>query len=363
MSGTEGKSEVQLTRPGPGTIFPFGSATAPPHPHITQWCRFAVSERLPLQPFRQDRLIRLPLPPSVMASSSKTAPPAPSVMPTIQDKSLSVDIDPFQKIQQLEKNLAFVQESHAYVLHSLHEEVSDLKQKNRELIFQLVTGFPSRPPQDVEKAKEKGIPPEAKEKIEKLEKEVRKLRSALKEALKVNNSLTNQLQMIKRERYASSSGSRCYSRTPPDSSGGDGHRTRTPNGPSPQMEDYSDTLRQIQRAAGHRSGKSSDSRHSDRMNGDWSGNYVENIRGYHHHHHHQQQQHQHQQPRLPRLPLRNQQQNYSHHQYEIQYRQRNGSTLPALKQPLIPVVEHRSDKPRKSRGSQRAKVLDHVSNH
>lgn len=126
----EVKAEVQITRPG--HAFPFGSATAPPHPHINQWCRFSVPERLPLQPFRQDRLTRLPLPPSVMATSKVVTSTGAGVLQAsaLLEKRTG-DIDPFQKVQQLEKNLAFVQESHAIMLKSLHEEIAELKQKNR----------------------------------------------------------------------------------------------------------------------------------------------------------------------------------------------------------------------------------------
>lgn len=126
----ESKAEVQVTRPG--HAFPFGSATAPPHPHINQWCRFSVPERLPLKPFRQERLQRLPLPPSIMATSKVVSNTGAGVVQisTLPEKRTG-DIDPFQKIQQLEKNLAFVQESHAIMLKGLHEEIADLKQKNR----------------------------------------------------------------------------------------------------------------------------------------------------------------------------------------------------------------------------------------
>ena len=128
----EGKAEVQVTRPG--HAFPFGSATAPPYPHINQWCRFSVPERLPLKPFRQDRLQRLPLPPSIMATSKVVSNTGAGAMQTsVVPEKRTGDIDPFQKIQQLEKNLAFVQENHAIMLKDLHEEIADLKQKNRGL--------------------------------------------------------------------------------------------------------------------------------------------------------------------------------------------------------------------------------------
>ncbi|CAL1283659.1 unnamed protein product [Larinioides sclopetarius] len=371
MSHSEGKAEIQVSRPG--QAFPFTSITAPPHPHINQWCRFSIPERLPLKPFRQDRLTPLPLPPAIMATSKVTSTTGagnmtPSPVPTEKQNG---DIDPFQKIQQLEKNLAFVRENHAFMLKGLHEEIADLKQKNRELLFELVTGVPPLPKDISEEHDGRDSPDEKQDKIEKLEKEIRKLRGALKDAMKANSSLSSQLQELKREQYSKhSSRKKVYTQTPSDSAIDDEQPGHSPCGPSPQMDEYSDTLRQIQRATNHRSGRRDDRRHrNEDGRSDWSDNYSRNSNGYQHHHHrhhhHRNQQQkssqQHQeQPRLPRLPLRNQQ-NFSHPQYEIQYRQRSTNTLPALK-PLVPVVDHRLDKPRKSRGPRPPKIADQVTN-
>lgn len=368
----EGKSEVQVTHPG--HAFPFGTATAPPYPRINQWCRFSVPERLPLKPFRQDRLTRLPLPPSIMATSKVTSNTGAGVLQAaVFTEKRSGDIDPFQKIQLLEKNLAFVQKNHADMLKDLHEEIADLKQKNRELLFQVVTGLPALPKEDNPNNIKKVISEEQKVKIEKLEKEIKKLRGALKDATKTNSSLTFQLQQLRREQHYSKPASRNkgYSKTPPDSAIDDGRQLHSPSGPSPQMEEYSETLRQIQRASNHRSGRRDDrGYHGDDRRNDYPDRKVHNGNGYHHHHHHRQhhhpaqnspQQHQQQQPRLPRLPLRNQQ-NYQHQQYENQYRIRSSNTLPSLKQPIVPVVDHRLDKPRKSRGPRAPKLADQVTN-
>ncbi|XP_015912108.1 uncharacterized protein [Parasteatoda tepidariorum] len=351
MSHSEGKAEVQVTHPG--LAFPFATAAIPPHPHINQWCRFSIPERLPLKPFRQDRFNRLPLPPSIMATSKVVSNSGAAPQQTVLNEKRGVD--PFLKIQQLEKSLAFVQENHAIMLKSLHEEIEDLKLKNRELLFELVTGVPALPKEVSDKEKETSDEQHT-EAVEKLEKEIRKLRSALRDAAKVNSSLSNQVQDLKRDQYSKHvSRNKNYNKTPPDSAIDDGQQIHSPNGSSPQMEDYSDTLRQIQRASNHRNGKREDrrNRHDD-CKLDWSDSYVRNGNGYRHHHnyhHHQPQKspRQQHQPRLPRLPLRNQQ-NYSHQQYEIQYHQRSSNTLPALKQPLVPVVDHRLDKSRKSRG-------------
>lgn len=62
--------------------------------------------------------------------------------------------------------------------------------------------------------------------------------------------------MYFREQYSKpTSRNKGYSKTPPDSAIDDGRQLHSPSGPSPQMDEYSDTLRQIQRAASHRSGK------------------------------------------------------------------------------------------------------------
>ncbi|GIY27925.1 CCDC92 domain-containing protein [Caerostris darwini] len=365
MSHSEGKAEIQVSHPG--QAFPFASLAAPPHPHINQWCRFSIPERLPLKPFRQDRLAPLPLPPAVMATSKVTSTTGAGNLSssTSVTEQHNGDIDPFQKIQQLEKNLAFVRENHASMLKGLHDEIAELKQKNKELLFEIVTGVPLLPKDISEEHENRDSSEEKQDKIEKLEKEVRKLRNALKDAMKANSSLSNQLQELKREQYSRHSSHRKVdAETPSDSAIDDEQPGHSPCGPSPQMEEYSDTLRQIQRATTQRSGRRDDRRYrNDEGRNDWSDNYTRNNNGYqhhrHHHHHRNQQQKsaQHQeQPRLPRLPLRNQQ-NYSQPQYEIQYRQRSTNTLPALK-PLVPVVDHRFDKPRKPRGPRPPKIAD-----
>ncbi|PRD26873.1 UNVERIFIED_CONTAM: hypothetical protein NCL1_36911 [Trichonephila clavipes] len=158
MSHSEGKAEVQVPRPG--VAFPFVSiAATPPHPHISQWCRFSIPERLPLKPFRQDRLTRLPLPPAVMATSkvSSTAGAGNLTTLSVPTEKYDGDVDPFQKIQQLEKNLAFVRENHAFMLKGLHEEIAELKQKNRELLFEIITGMPPVPKDVTDEPEDRGV--------------------------------------------------------------------------------------------------------------------------------------------------------------------------------------------------------------
>ncbi|GIY91830.1 CCDC92 domain-containing protein [Caerostris extrusa] len=193
MSHSEGKAEIQVSHPG--QAFPFASLAVPPHPHINQWCRFSIPERLPLKPFRQDRLAPLPLPPAVMATSKVTSTTGAGNLSssTSVTEQHNGDIDPFQKIQQLEKNLAF-------------------------LLFEIVTGVPLLPKDISEEHENRDSSEEKQDKIEKLEKEVRKLRSALKDAMKANSSLSNQLQELNREQYSRHSSHRKVdAETPSDS--------------------------------------------------------------------------------------------------------------------------------------------------
>lgn len=343
MSSAERKSDVQgpslLT--SPCLTLPFGCSTAGT---FQQWSHISDIDHFP-KPLKCDRLQRLPPPRSL--STSRSFPPLSSTPETCD-----LGMDPVQKVQQLERNLAFVKENHAIVLESLHKEVEELKKKNRELLFQLVIGIPAeKTNQEKEKSSTPEVPPEVQQKIDRLEKEIKKLRSALKESLKTNTCLTNQLEFLKREHYLSS-GSGGYPRSSPavmsaDNSLEGRQRAPTPSGPSPRIDEYSETLRQIQRATGRpRNGRPG----NEGRNGEWSG-YSENRRGYCNHH----------QGRLPRLPLRNHQ-NVTQQQYDIPYKERSSNNLPALKQPLFPLME-RGDKPRKPRGPHRPRVSDNISNH
>ncbi|XP_023236580.1 uncharacterized protein LOC111635745 [Centruroides sculpturatus] len=239
MSSADRKADVQgpslLT--SPCLTLPFGCSTAGT---FQQWSHVSDVDHYP-KPLKCDRLQRLPPPRSL--STSRSFPPLSSTASETRD----LGMDPVQKVQQLERNLAFVKENHAIVLDSLHKEVEELKKKNRELLFQLVIGIPAeKANQEKEKPSTPEVPPEIQQKIDRLEKEIKKLRSALKESLKTNTCLTNQLEFLKR--------------------------------------------------------------------------------------------------------------------YDIPYKERSSNNLPALKQPLFPLME-RGDKPRKPRGPHRPRVSDNISNH
>ncbi|KAK7871857.1 hypothetical protein R5R35_006447 [Gryllus longicercus] len=101
--------------------------------------------------------------------------------------------DPLLRITQLEQNIRFLQEQHQLMLSSLHQEVEQLRHKNRDLQFQLVFskgGVPlvqSSPSSPEDDAKPKIIlsPKQANVtplQIELLEKEIAELKSALHEA-------------------------------------------------------------------------------------------------------------------------------------------------------------------------------------
>ncbi|PSN56492.1 hypothetical protein C0J52_08444 [Blattella germanica] len=101
--------------------------------------------------------------------------------------------DPLLRITQLEQNIRFLQDQHKLMLSSLHQEVEQLRQRNRgghrirNLQFQLVfakSGYaqsspsPSSPEDD------------SKPKVEILEKEIAELKTALQDAKTKNVYLT-----------------------------------------------------------------------------------------------------------------------------------------------------------------------------
>ncbi|XP_022239097.1 uncharacterized protein LOC111085322 [Limulus polyphemus] len=264
------------------------------HKHLPVYCAYQWSKanhfnRYP-RPLLCDRLQRLPPPRSFIASAGLTDElnSALSYTHIIGDRK---EMDLKQKIHQLEKNLAFVKEQHALVLHSLLQEVEELKEKNRELQFQLTMGTDKE-----SKSTQKSCCNENRAKNEKLEKELKKLRSSLKDALKSNTALVTQVQLFKREQYLNASSIPTVSYQPIQFETCSEGMTKapTPSGPSPKMDEYKDTIRQIDQVSARPrvSRNYNNGYHGDRFSKDKSG-YVDN-RG-------RQNQHQ----RLPRLPLRN----------------------------------------------------------
>ncbi|XP_076335522.1 uncharacterized protein LOC143238836 [Tachypleus tridentatus] len=307
------------------------------HTHLPLYCAYQWSQanhfdRYP-RPLLCDRLQRLPPPRSFFASTGSTNELNSTLPYTHISDHKEMDLK--QKIHQLEKNLAFVKEQHALVLHSLLQEVEELKEKNRELQFQLTMGTDKE-----SKSAQKSCCNESRAKNEKLEKELKKLRSSLKDALKSNAALVAQVELFKREQYLNASSVATVSYQPISE---EMTKAPSPSGPSPKMDEYRDTIHQIdQVSARPRVSRSyNNGYHGDRFNKDKSG-YIDN-RG-------RQNQHQ----RLPRLPLRNHS-NMPHQQYELPYQQRSSANLPALKQQVIPIMD-RIEKSRKNRGNPRPRV-------
>ncbi|GFG32099.1 hypothetical protein Cfor_06869 [Coptotermes formosanus] len=101
--------------------------------------------------------------------------------------------DPLLRITQLEQNIRFLQDQHKLMLTSLHQEVEQLRQRNRDLQFQLVftkSGFiqsspsPSSPEDDT-KPKVVLSPKQMNMtslQVEILEKEIAELKAALQDA-------------------------------------------------------------------------------------------------------------------------------------------------------------------------------------
>ncbi|XP_021941512.1 keratin, type I cytoskeletal 9-like isoform X2 [Zootermopsis nevadensis] len=118
--------------------------------------------------------------------------------------------DPLLRITQLEQNIRFLQDQHKLMLTSLHQEVEQLRQANRDLQFQLVfskSGFiqsspsPSSP-EDESKPKIILSPKQLNMtslQVEILEKEISELKAALQEAKTKNVYLTGIVEEQKKK--------------------------------------------------------------------------------------------------------------------------------------------------------------------
>lgn len=120
-------------------------------------------------------------------------------------------VDPLLRITQLEQNIRFLQDQHRLMLTSLHQEVEQLRHRNRDLQFQLVftkSGFiqsspsPSSPEDDT-KPKQVVLSPKQLNmtslQVEILEKEIAELKAALQEAKTKNVYLTGIVEEQKRK--------------------------------------------------------------------------------------------------------------------------------------------------------------------
>uniref|UniRef100_A0A1B6CQA5 CCDC92/74 N-terminal domain-containing protein n=1 Tax=Clastoptera arizonana TaxID=38151 RepID=A0A1B6CQA5_9HEMI len=124
----------------------------------------------------------------------------------------SMSADPLLRITQLEQNLRFLQEQHQIMLMSLHQEIEQLRQRNRDLQFQLVfskggitiahSGSDSSSPDDDSKPKLILSPKMLNTRplqTEMLEREVIELKAALKEANTNNEALNTLLDQHKKQ--------------------------------------------------------------------------------------------------------------------------------------------------------------------
>ncbi|EZA54351.1 hypothetical protein DMN91_001636 [Ooceraea biroi] len=124
----------------------------------------------------------------------------------IRHQGLNVD-----RVMQLEQNMKFLQEQHQATLVALHQEIESLRQRNRDLQFQLVfskrahCGVPSSPssPEDNGNgfAKSKGSPicvNVAPLQVELLEKDLQDIKASLQEAKTQNQYLSNIIEQQKK---------------------------------------------------------------------------------------------------------------------------------------------------------------------
>lgn len=299
-----------------------------------------------------NRVQRPPPPPHLIAQPKKSSQP----QAVRTDCCLSLSVDPNVRVKQLERSLVFVSESHSQILNSLHKEVEELKNKNRELQFQLVAGASTSTESNSSTTKSseglEDLTQDLQKKIDKLEKEIRRLRNSLRESLQINSELTAQLEALKINQIEEHSPKK--EDLPPRSHSAldltNYVRPQTPGSESPKIDEYVDSLQQIQQAASVRTKSSRPTmeiRRSDRhynnggansRNSDW-GYQGERGRRYSDY-----------QPRLPRLAVRNQQ-NFK----------QGSDTLPLLKKPLFPSLDQ-TERSRKPRG-QRARPLGNIPQH
>ncbi|XP_026289880.1 uncharacterized protein LOC113214656 [Frankliniella occidentalis] len=145
---------------------------------------------------------------SVNARSTGSESTSSSNSPS--DSILSISFDPSLRITQLEQNIKFLKEQHHLMLTSLHHEVETLRQRNRDLQFQLVfskgsfalvKSTPSSPeddskPQVTLSPKQVNV---SSLQVEILERDLAELRSLLNEAKAQNSSLENIIDEQKKQ--------------------------------------------------------------------------------------------------------------------------------------------------------------------
>ncbi|RZF34486.1 hypothetical protein LSTR_LSTR011728 [Laodelphax striatellus] len=124
----------------------------------------------------------------------------------------SMSADPLLRITQLEQNIRFLHEQHQLMLASLHQEIEVLRQRNRDLQFQLVftkknsvygnlTSSDSSPEEE-NKSKltlsPKQMNPQNLQ-VEILEREIAELKTALNDANETNEATTKELEEVNKQ--------------------------------------------------------------------------------------------------------------------------------------------------------------------
>ncbi|KAK3912317.1 Coiled-coil domain-containing protein 74B [Frankliniella fusca] len=146
----------------------------------------------------------------ISASVSARAAVAPASSSNSPESIISIRYDPSLHITQLEQNIKFLKEQHHLMLTSLHQEVETLRQRNRDLQFQLVfskgslalvKSTPSSPeddckPQTALSPKQVNL---SSLQVEILERDIAELRSLLTEAKARNSSLENVIDEQKKQ--------------------------------------------------------------------------------------------------------------------------------------------------------------------
>ncbi|XP_022814175.1 uncharacterized protein LOC111347982 isoform X2 [Spodoptera litura] len=164
------------TRPSPSMGAPPLPAPQPEARHFPQWSRTAILTLASVDP--ED---------DVVAEVKKSAPE-----PT--GSGFIIGGDPVARVAHLEHSVRFLQEQHRQMLSGLHAEIEALRERNRDLQFQLIFNKESSPKASSPPAEENTENNEAKLKreVSRLEQEASTARSEAKAA----EARALQLQML-----------------------------------------------------------------------------------------------------------------------------------------------------------------------
>ncbi|KAH9491491.1 hypothetical protein Btru_032085 [Bulinus truncatus] len=121
---------------------------------------------------------------------------------TTDESPYGIEINTSQRIQYLERNIAFLQQEHADVLRSLQDEVDNLKKENKELQFKIVMSqkvqIPKVPKEEADITIHESVKTEEM-RILFLEEEVKELKHALRETRNKNHYLTQLLEQKEKQ--------------------------------------------------------------------------------------------------------------------------------------------------------------------